>query len=92
MDFSHCLYREDHDQPASSYIMRSEATGTRTVVNHNALPEMSIREFERVAGAFSDAETWWHFEVFYPPFFLSFLFWPTLYLHRQRGREKRNSG
>ncbi|KJZ80555.1 hypothetical protein HIM_00405 [Hirsutella minnesotensis 3608] len=62
-DFSYCLYRQDCTEPASSYIIRSEATGSRTIVNYNDLPEMTAREFEGVASRFDSAcETWWHFE------------------------------
>ncbi|PTB62873.1 Ribokinase-like protein [Trichoderma citrinoviride] len=58
-----CLYREAHTQPASSYIIRSEQTGSRTIVNYNDLPEMTVGEFEAVVRRFSASEdTWWHFE------------------------------
>lgn len=60
----HCIYREDHTEPASSYIIRSGASGSRTIVNYNDLPEMSASEFEKRVQAFDPAqETWWHFEV-----------------------------
>ncbi|KAK2043327.1 hypothetical protein LZ31DRAFT_555314 [Colletotrichum somersetense] len=63
IDFDHCLFREGHHAPASSYVIRSEATGTRTIVNHNDLPEMTVPEFLRVAEAFRGlGRTWWHFE------------------------------
>ncbi|TQN73809.1 Ketohexokinase [Colletotrichum shisoi] len=63
VSFDHCLFREGHQAPASSYILRSEAAGTRTIVNHNSLPEMTADEFLRVAEAFKGCgRTWWHFE------------------------------
>lgn len=64
IDLSRCLFREDHDEAASSYIIRSEATGTRTLVNYNGLPEMTADEFTKsVIDTFSgDEDTWWHFE------------------------------
>ena len=72
IDFSHCLYRPGHDAAASSYIVRSGATGSRTIVNFNELPEMTVGEFEGVvdalvaevgvAGGGGDG-CWWHFEV-----------------------------
>lgn len=46
--------------------MSSQATGTRTIVNHNGLDEMTTDEFVNVADAFRDqdaADMWWHFEV-----------------------------
>ncbi|KAK5993273.1 Hepatic fructokinase-like protein [Cladobotryum mycophilum] len=63
VDFRHCLHRETHTEAASSYIIRSEATGSRTLVNYNDLPEMTVGEFEAIARSFSSHdETWWHFE------------------------------
>ncbi|OAA60430.1 hypothetical protein SPI_05554 [Niveomyces insectorum RCEF 264] len=67
----HCLYRAGHTTPASSYIVRAAATGSRTIVNHNALPEMTAAEFAGVVSRFEattaendndDDDTWWHFE------------------------------
>jgi len=68
VDFTRCLYREKYDEPASSYIIRSEKTGSRTIVNFNDLPEMTAGEFQEIVPAFSSEysdgnETWWHFEV-----------------------------
>ncbi|KAK5240808.1 hypothetical protein LTR20_002098 [Exophiala xenobiotica] len=65
VDLSHCLYREQCVGPASSYIIRSSSTGSRTIVNYNDLPEMTSAEFAAVADSFgSEAETttWYHFE------------------------------
>lgn len=64
IDFQHCLYRDGYDEPASSYIIRSQTTGSRTIVNYNELPEMTVEEFVRIADAFQgEADTWWHFEA-----------------------------
>lgn len=70
-----CIYRDGHTSPASSYILRSAATGSRTIVNHSDLPEMTADEFRAVADRFFDshpaepasddtgpANSWWHFE------------------------------
>ncbi|KAM0412004.1 hypothetical protein ACHAPD_010227, partial [Fusarium lateritium] len=63
IDFSHCLYRHESTEAASSYIIRSEASGSRTLVNYNDLPEMTEDEFGNIAQSFgADQETWWHFE------------------------------
>lgn len=35
VDFSRCIFREENQVPASSYIVRSLATGSRTLVNYN---------------------------------------------------------
>ncbi|KAF3065173.1 Ketohexokinase [Daldinia childiae] len=61
VDFTRCIFREDQQQPASSYIIRSEATGSRTLVNYNDLPEMTIGEFVAAAEELGD-DTWFHFE------------------------------
>lgn len=62
VDFTRCIFREDQRQPASSYIIRSEATGSRTLVNYNDLPEMTIGEFVAAADELGD-DAWFHFEV-----------------------------
>ncbi|KAK3325499.1 putative ketohexokinase [Apodospora peruviana] len=71
IDFSHCLYREGYDEPASSYIIRSEDTQSRTIVNFNELPEMTEDEFVNMASGFAGrddeqggggSDCWWHFE------------------------------
>ncbi|POR35233.1 Uncharacterized protein TPAR_04563 [Tolypocladium paradoxum] len=63
VDFRHCIYRQGHTEAASSYIIRSEESGSRTLVNYNDLPEMTTREFEDIVRSFSaDQDTWWHFE------------------------------
>lgn len=64
VDFRHCIFREDHTEAASSYIIRSAESSSRTVVNYNDLPEMTTQEFEQIARVFdAEDETWWHFEV-----------------------------
>lgn len=64
VDFTRCIYRAQHDQPASSYIIRSEATGTRTLVNYNDLPEMTVHEFQAaIDGLDRQHDMWVHFEV-----------------------------
>ncbi|KAK8002011.1 hypothetical protein PG991_014233 [Apiospora marii] len=63
VDFTRCIYRDQHDQPASSYIIRSEATGTRTLVNYNDLPEMTVHEFQAaIDGLDRQHDMWVHFE------------------------------
>ncbi|KAI1076264.1 Ribokinase-like protein [Whalleya microplaca] len=61
VDFTRCIYRKDHADPASSYIIRSEKTGSRTLVNYNDLPEMTADEFIAAAKEVGD-EAWYHFE------------------------------
>ncbi|KAK8075309.1 pfkB family kinase [Apiospora hydei] len=45
----HCIYREDQVEPASSYIIRNTATSSRTIINYNALQEMTSAEFKDIA-------------------------------------------
>lgn len=65
VNLDHCIYREDKTQATSSYIIRSQATGSRTIVNHLGTADLTTTEFIGVADQFrgQDAETWWHFEV-----------------------------
>lgn len=72
MDLSRCIYRRGVEEAASSFIIRSAGTGSRTIVNYNGLEEMSVGEFEEVVrGAGSEGEkSWWHFEVS-PPAIIS---------------------
>lgn len=65
VNLDHCIYREDKTQATSSYIIRSQATGSRTIVNHLGTADLTKIEFIGVAEQFrdQDAETWWHFEV-----------------------------
>ncbi|KAJ9148342.1 Ketohexokinase [Pleurostoma richardsiae] len=63
VDFSRCIYRDDQTEPASSFVLRSQATGSRTIVNHNGLAEMTVQEFVQAVDSFSgEEECWWHFE------------------------------
>ncbi|KAH6658349.1 Ribokinase-like protein [Truncatella angustata] len=61
VDLTRCIYREQHSDPASSYIIRSEDTGSRTSVNFNDLPDMTGDEFLAAASGLQ-GRTWWHFE------------------------------
>lgn len=65
---STCLYRGTHTKPASSYIIKSRETGSRTIVNYNELPEMTCDEFvqiveSRICTDQLDEDIWFHFEV-----------------------------
>lgn len=60
---SMCLYRKDHCEPASSYIIRSLESGSRTIINYNALPDMAYGEFVQVSDSLGTNATWYHFEV-----------------------------
>lgn len=60
---SHCIYREKFTEPASSYIIKSLSSGSRTIVNYNELPEMTVEEFSRVADDLGPWASWFHLEV-----------------------------
>ncbi|KAB8233470.1 pfkB family kinase [Aspergillus alliaceus] len=62
VQLSHCIYREQYAEPASSYIIKSQSTGSRTIVNYNELPEMTAEEFKRIADDLGSKATWFHFE------------------------------
>ncbi|KAI1486969.1 Ribokinase-like protein [Biscogniauxia mediterranea] len=61
VDLSRCIYRASSSQAASSYILRSEASGSRTLVNYTDLPEMTPEEFVMAVDDLGD-DTWFHFE------------------------------
>ncbi|KAI4602121.1 hypothetical protein KJ359_010987 [Pestalotiopsis sp. 9143b] len=72
VDLSRCVYREGYAEPASSYIIRSEATDSRTLVSYNDLPDVTVDDFKAAAGGLlrPGGKTWWHFEVslfWFPP-------------------------
>lgn len=73
VNLSYCVYREDFTKAVSSYIISSQATSSRTIINNNVLPEMTFKEFTHISRdlfkrtssiAFCDpiAQTWFHFE------------------------------
>ena len=63
INLSHCIHREDKHEAASSYIVKSLASDSRTIVNYNELPEMTSAEFEEITREIDDGKpTWYHFE------------------------------
>lgn len=65
VDLTKCVYHEGYAEPASSYIIRSEATDSRTLVSYNDLPDVTVDDFKSAASGLlrSGGKTWWHFEV-----------------------------
>lgn len=86
VDLSHCIHREDQAEAASSYIIHDQETGSRTIVNHNGLAEMTVDEFVGIAKAFkeNEAETWWHFEGRIPETLLECIQYIRRHLPRAR--------
>ncbi|CAO1606261.1 hypothetical protein XANCAGTX0491_009761 [Xanthoria calcicola] len=61
---AHCICRHHVNEPASSYIIRSRAMDSRTIINYNSLPEMTAAEFAAVADKLGEENmAWCHFEV-----------------------------
>lgn len=56
------IEREDVDQAPASYIIRSAASGSRTIVNYTGLEEMSFDEFKVIWDSVCEQVSWWHFE------------------------------
>ncbi|KAI3323059.1 Ribokinase-like protein [Xylariaceae sp. AK1471] len=75
VNFSRCIYREGNQEPASSYIIRSSATGSRTLVNYNDLAEMTFDEFVAAADNLHCEDTWFHFEGRIPATTLQCIQW-----------------
>ncbi|KAL8851388.1 MAG: hypothetical protein Q9221_003659 [Calogaya cf. arnoldii] len=61
-DLTNCICREQVNEPASSYIVRSRQVDSRTIINYNGLPEMTTEEFATVADKLRDNMGWCHFE------------------------------
>ncbi|KAI8635317.1 pfkB family kinase [Xylariaceae sp. FL1651] len=59
-----CIYRHGQSEPASSYIIKSLATGSRTIINYNALEEMKYDEFVQKSRSLDSGSEgmWYHFE------------------------------
>ena len=61
-----CIFREDYQDAASSYIIQAKEKNSRTIVSHNPLPEMTTKEFVESASTIhrnSCAQgCWFHFE------------------------------
>ncbi|KAL2868732.1 ketohexokinase [Aspergillus lucknowensis] len=58
----HCIYRAEFEEPASSYIIKSQSSGSRTIVNYNELPEMTLEEFIGIVDQLNTKSAWFHFE------------------------------
>lgn len=64
VDLDRCIYREAFLEPASSYVIRSQASDSRTIINYNQLPDMTLNDF--IASCTSlqmGRDSWFHFEV-----------------------------
>lgn len=57
-----CIHRERNDDAASSYIIRSKESDSRTIVNYNDLPEMTFDEFREIADSIASDASLYHFE------------------------------
>lgn len=62
VDLTHCIYRDEFTELASSYIIKSCSTDSRTIVNYNELPEMTTKEFIVIADKIGSEASWYHFE------------------------------
>jgi ketohexokinase len=63
VNLDHCIHRSGKSEAPSSYIIRSEETNSRTIVNYNELEEMSFEEFKLVFEMVGKDVALWHFEV-----------------------------
>ncbi|ERF75702.1 hypothetical protein EPUS_01532 [Endocarpon pusillum Z07020] len=63
VDFAHCFYRKTSSVAPSSYIFKSLATDSRTLVNYSDLEEMNTSEFEQAISKFANQpDSIYHFE------------------------------
>ena len=61
------LFRDGYEEAASSYIIQSQESRSRTIVSINKLPEMKFQEFKQRVESFAsplaaDEMAWFHFE------------------------------
>lgn len=61
------LFRDGYEEAASSYIIQSQESRSRTIVSINKLPEMKIQEFKQRVESFAsplaaEEMVWFHFE------------------------------
>jgi len=63
VDLTHCVYRENCNESASSYIIRSRSTDSRTLINYNELPKLTSNEFNAIADELRNETSWCHFEA-----------------------------
>lgn len=63
VDCNNCIYREDTSEPASCYVIQSQQTGSRTIVNYNGLCDMTFEEFVTCVEHIELENCWFHFEV-----------------------------
>ena len=82
VDLTHCIYRDEYTELASSYIIKSRSTDSRTIVNYNELPEMTTKEFIVIADKLGSEASWYHFEAC---LFLSSNYYLALSLRISRG-------
>ncbi|KAJ4286737.1 hypothetical protein N0V90_012989 [Kalmusia sp. IMI 367209] len=61
-----CIFREDQESAASSYIIQAIENNSRTIVSHVPLTEMTTQEFtsraSTISGGGEARRDWYHFE------------------------------
>ncbi|KAI1419776.1 Ribokinase-like protein [Xylaria sp. FL1777] len=60
VDFSRCIFRDNNEEPVNSYIIRSSATGSRTLVNYN--DRELLAESSSSAESLGNEYAWFHSE------------------------------
>lgn len=63
VNMRHCITREAVFNTPSSHIIQNQITGSRTIISHNNLPEMTFEEFIEIYRALPRGGKWFHFEV-----------------------------
>ncbi|KAK0654905.1 putative ketohexokinase [Cercophora newfieldiana] len=56
------IYRDEHVEPSSSYIIKNLASDSRTIISYNAMPAMRFDEFIKIAERLGKEALWYHFE------------------------------
>lgn len=58
-----CIFHDQSEEAARSYIIRNRKNGSRTIVSYNPLEEMTLAEFQESAAYLRRKDGWFHFEV-----------------------------
>lgn len=75
IQLSSCIFREQQVKAASSYIVRSISTGSRTIVNFNTLDEMTCAEVSHAVEQTGEDIAVFHFEGRIPDVSLECIRW-----------------
>lgn len=77
------IFRPDHQDAASSYILHNSATHSRTIISLNELPELTFKEFKAKVQSHGTEwkKAWFHFEGRIPDVLCQCVQWLRAWSH-----------